>query len=57
MKQVTIIYRNCNNPNAINFIKNNLEEVFWRVYRVQQLLLMRRQTRRKVKGGCLFSPR
>lgn len=28
MKQVTIIYRNCNNPNAINFIKNNLEEVF-----------------------------
>lgn len=27
MKQVTIIYRNCNNPNAINFIKNNLEEV------------------------------
>lgn len=28
MKQVTIIYRNCNNPNAINYIKNNLEEVF-----------------------------
>ena len=28
MKQVTIIYRNCNNPNAIKFIKNNLEEIF-----------------------------
>lgn len=28
MKQVTIIYRDCNNANAINYIKNNLEEIF-----------------------------
>lgn len=28
MKKVTIIYRNQNNPNAVEFIKQNLEEVF-----------------------------
>lgn len=28
MKQVTIIYRNHNNQNAVKFIKNNLEEIF-----------------------------
>ena len=28
MKKVTIIYRNQNNPNAVEFIKQNLEEIF-----------------------------